>query len=120
MPESLKPRKGYTLKCAVTVGQKPVARFSGDGRHLAVGTADGAVQLFDWESLARGSEGALRRYADHASAVNDVDFHPLLALLDDVGYKGHIGCEYKPSTTTMASLGWAERYGVRAAEEVGG
>ena len=77
VPESLKPRKGYTLNCAVTVGQKPVARFSGDGRHLAVGTADGAVQLFDWESLARGSEGALRRYADHASAVNDVDFHPI-------------------------------------------
>ena len=78
-------------------------------------------------------EAAVREYAPAAAhvqianpparnepGVGDVDFHPLLELLDEVGYKGHIGCEYKPSTTTMASLGWAERYGVSAAEEVGG
>lgn len=27
-------------------------------------------------------------------------------LLDQIGYQGHIGCEYRPRTTTEAGLGW--------------
>ncbi|MBA4344816.1 MAG: hydroxypyruvate isomerase [Methylibium sp.] len=34
----------------------------------------------------------------------------LLALLDELGYQGHIGCEYKPRAGTSAGLGWARRY----------
>ena len=30
----------------------------------------------------------------------------LFAHLDRIGYAGHIGCEYKPATTTEAGLGW--------------
>ena len=45
--------------------------------------------------------------------VGAIDFPPLFALLDDLGYDGHVGCEYKPSTpTTEASLGWARQYGL--------
>ncbi|HEY6078744.1 MAG TPA: hydroxypyruvate isomerase, partial [Polyangiaceae bacterium] len=37
--------------------------------------------------------------------------HPfLLQLLDREGYKGYVGCEYKPKTKTDAGLGWAEPY----------
>ncbi len=33
----------------------------------------------------------------------------LFAQLDRLGYKGHIGCEYKPATTTEAGLGWRQQ-----------
>ena len=30
--------------------------------------------------------------------------------IDEMGYKGWIGCEYKPATTTVEGLGWAAEY----------
>lgn len=33
----------------------------------------------------------------------------LFAHLDRIGYDGHVGCEYKPATTTEAGLGWRQR-----------
>jgi hydroxypyruvate isomerase len=33
----------------------------------------------------------------------------LFAHIDRLGYAGHIGCEYKPATTTEAGLGWMQR-----------
>lgn len=83
VPDSLRPQKPYAARATVAVGGMPVARFSADGRSLAVGTSDGAVGIFDAEGLlSRSSATAaaatepLRRYADHAMGVNDVDFHP--------------------------------------------
>ena len=48
--------------------------------------------------------------------VGDADFAKLCALLDELGYEGHVGMEYKPSTsTTVQSLaGWAEPFGLAA------
>lgn len=34
----------------------------------------------------------------------------LFQLIDRLGYEGHIGCEYKPATTTEAGLGWMQRF----------
>jgi hydroxypyruvate isomerase len=36
----------------------------------------------------------------------EINYPFLFALLDRLGYPGHIGCEYKPSTTTVESLAW--------------
>jgi hydroxypyruvate isomerase len=37
--------------------------------------------------------------------------HPYrFALFDDLGYNGHIGCEYRPAAGTSAGLGWFARY----------
>ena len=33
----------------------------------------------------------------------------LAEILDRIGYKGWIGCEYKPATSTVAGLGWRQR-----------
>ena len=33
----------------------------------------------------------------------------LFAHLDRIGYGGHVGCEYKPATTTEAGLGWRQK-----------
>ncbi|MCR4378597.1 MAG: hydroxypyruvate isomerase [Rhodospirillales bacterium] len=42
--------------------------------------------------------------------TGEIDFLYLFKLLDQIGYAGWIGCEYKPVTTTMEGLGWAEQY----------
>ena len=35
----------------------------------------------------------------------------LFGFLDSIGYKGWVGCEYKPRTTTLAGLGWLKTIG---------
>jgi hydroxypyruvate isomerase len=34
----------------------------------------------------------------------------LFALIDELGYNGHIGCEYRPAAGTSAGLGWLAPY----------
>ena len=42
----------------------------------------------------------------HEPGTGEINFGFLFAHLDRVGYKGWVGCEYKPATTTEAGLGW--------------
>jgi len=42
--------------------------------------------------------------------TGEINYGFLLAHIDRIGYRGWIGCEYKPKTTTEASLGWARAY----------
>ena len=39
----------------------------------------------------------------------ELNYAFLFAHLDKIGYAGHVGCEYKPATTTEAGLGWRQR-----------
>jgi hydroxypyruvate isomerase len=41
--------------------------------------------------------------------TGEINYDFLFAHLDRIGYSGHIGCEYKPATTTEAGLGWLAR-----------
>ena len=38
--------------------------------------------------------------------TGEINYLYLLKHLDSIGYRGWIGCEYKPRTTTLESLGW--------------
>ena len=42
--------------------------------------------------------------------TGEINYDFLLAHIDRIGYRGWIGCEYRPKTTTEASLGWARAY----------
>ena len=46
-----------------------------------------------------------------------VDHARLLRRLDELGYGGWIGCEYRPATSTDAGLGWVERLGFSLTQE---
>jgi hydroxypyruvate isomerase len=40
--------------------------------------------------------------------TGEIHYPFLFAHLDRLGYKGHIGCEYKPKNGTEAGLAWLE------------
>jgi hydroxypyruvate isomerase len=45
----------------------------------------------------------------HEPGTGEINYRYLLARLDELGYSGWVGCEYKPLTTTLAGLGWREQ-----------
>jgi hydroxypyruvate isomerase len=42
--------------------------------------------------------------------TGEINWAFLFAHLDRIGYRGWIGCEYKPATTTEAGLGWRQKF----------
>jgi len=42
----------------------------------------------------------------HEPDVGELHHPYLFALLDELGYAGHVGCEYRPRAGTSAGLGW--------------
>jgi hydroxypyruvate isomerase len=42
----------------------------------------------------------------HETGTGEINYAFLFAHLDHIGYKGHVGCEYKPATRTEDGLGW--------------
>jgi len=44
--------------------------------------------------------------------IGEINYPFLFDLLDETGYAGWIGCEYRPKGETRAGLGWARRYGI--------
>ena len=48
----------------------------------------------------------------HEPDQGEVNYSYLLGVLDEVGYAGWVGCEYRPVAETRAGLAWAQRWGV--------
>ena len=48
----------------------------------------------------------------HEPDIGEINYPYLFDLLDELGYSGWIGCEYRPQGETRAGLGWARRYGI--------
>jgi hydroxypyruvate isomerase len=48
----------------------------------------------------------------HEPDIGEVNYPFLYDLLDELGYKGWVGCEYRPKGATLAGLGWARKYGI--------
>ncbi len=46
--------------------------------------------------------------------VGEINYTYLFDLLDELGYAGWIGCEYRPKTETRAGLGWAAPWGIHS------
>jgi hydroxypyruvate isomerase len=42
--------------------------------------------------------------------TGEVNFRFLLRHLDRIGYRGHVGCEYRPRAGTVAGLSWLEEW----------
>ena len=48
----------------------------------------------------------------HEPDVGEINYPYLFKLIDEIGYAGWIGCEYRPRASTLAGLGWAKEYGI--------
>jgi len=46
----------------------------------------------------------------HEPGTGEINYPFLFQHIDRIGYKGWIGCEYRPATTTEAGLAWAKPY----------
>jgi hydroxypyruvate isomerase len=46
----------------------------------------------------------------HEPGTGEINFDFLLPQIDRLGYRGWIGCEYRPLTTTETGLGWIRRF----------
>jgi hydroxypyruvate isomerase len=46
----------------------------------------------------------------HEPGTGEINFNFLFRRLEELGYAGWIGCEYKPSGVTEESFGWMETY----------
>jgi len=46
--------------------------------------------------------------------TGEINYPFLFRTLDEIGYRGWIGCEYKPKTTTVEGLGWYAPHSVGA------
>jgi hydroxypyruvate isomerase len=46
----------------------------------------------------------------HEPDVGELDYPHLFRVLDELGYQGWVGCEYKPARGTLEGLGWFEPY----------
>jgi len=50
----------------------------------------------------------------HEPDVGELNYPYLFTLLDELGYAGHVGCEYRPRAGTSAGLGWFQPYKQRS------
>jgi len=48
----------------------------------------------------------------HEPDVGEINYAWLLARVDELGYAGWVGCEYRPLRGTAAGLGWRGRFGL--------
>ena len=46
----------------------------------------------------------------HEPGTGEINSPFLFQLFDKIGYKGWIGCEYRPAGNTEAGLGWLKPY----------
>jgi hydroxypyruvate isomerase len=45
-------------------------------------------------------------------ATQEINYPYLFDRLDDLGYRGWVGCEYRPRRGTVEGLGWARQFGI--------
>jgi len=47
----------------------------------------------------------------HEPGTGEIAWAFVFRRIDELGYQGWVGCEYRPAGATVAGLGWRERFG---------
>jgi 2-dehydrotetronate isomerase len=80
--------------------------------HRQVEDGDVATALKEYAALTRHYQ--IANPPDRGEPdEGDLNYRWLLQQIDASGYKGWVGCEYKPRRGTVAGLGWAAACGVK-------
>jgi hydroxypyruvate isomerase len=83
----------------------PNVKFQYDAYHLQLVEGDLAGTL-DRHLPDIGHVQIADAPGRHEPGTGEIDFPFLLRHLDELGYRGWVGCEYRPLGTTAAGLGW--------------
>lgn len=49
----------------------------------------------------------------HEPGTGQIDYSALFELIEQIGYRGWVSCEYLPAQDTLSGLGWIERFGLK-------
>jgi hydroxypyruvate isomerase len=82
------------------------------------------MDLYHMQIMEGDLEVKLRKYAAQCGHVQvagvpkrnepdtgEVRYSHLFGVLDEIGYQGWVGCEYRPAGKTVDGLGWFQRLG---------
>ena len=91
---------------------RPNVRLQYDCYHMQImegNLADTIAAQFDMIGHVQIS-GVPGRY--EPDARQEINYPFILSLLDELGFDGWVGCEYRPRAGTLAGLDWARSYGI--------
>ena len=94
----------------------PNVKVQFDLYHCQIVEGDVAAKLKHWLGGPESNVGHIQiagppdRLEPDAGELN---YAWLLPLIDELGYAGWVGCEYRPAAGTEAGLGWARPWGIR-------
>ena len=85
---------------------------------------DNVFLLFDYYHAQCGQGNLVQFVRDHLDLIGhiqiadapgrnepgsgEINYNYVLSKLDELGYNGWVGCEYKPSSDTKSSLRWLD------------
>ena len=83
----------------------PNLRMQMDCYHMGMMQEDVAARLRQYRALC-GHVQIAGVPGRHEPDTGDMDYRPIFAALDEIGYPGWVGCEYNPVGETVAGLKW--------------
>ena len=89
----------------------PNVRVQFDFYHVQVSDGD-LLRRFEKHFPVIGHVQIAAAPSRHEPDEGEINYPAIFEAVDWLGYKGWIGCEYKPRTRTEDGLGWAKAYGV--------
>jgi len=115
--EPLNPRDmpGYFLRTCSQAAQiiaevgEPNIKLQFDMYHVQITEGDVTTRLREWFPLIGHIQIA---GVPHRNEPDQGELHYpwLLQVLNELGYEGYVGCEYRPAGITEAGLGWMQHY----------
>ncbi|MFM9849504.1 MAG: 2-oxo-tetronate isomerase [Hyphomicrobiaceae bacterium] len=80
--------------------------------HRQIQEGDTAMAIREFGHLARHYQ--IANPPDRGEPDDgEMNYRYLFRMIDESGFKGYVGCEYKPRAGTVEGLGWAQACGVK-------
>ncbi len=105
-------RQDHAHRIRAAVGADTV-KVQMDLYHCQIVEGDVAMRLRDY--LPGGGVGHMQIAGvpeRHEPSFGELHYPYLFRLIDELGYDGWIGCEYRPRAGTMEGLVWAKAWGI--------
>ena len=113
-PINTRDMPGYFLSCqqaahdVVAEVAEPNLKVQMDLYHCQIMEGDVATRLRQY--IAGVGHLQIASVPDrHEPDSGELNYPALFDLIDQLGYRGHVGCEYRPRAGTSAGLGWWRR-----------